>query len=1140
MKKILLFASALAGLFFASCQRENLEPMAGGAVTFTVTTPGGIDTRTIADGENVNKVHWAVYKTNSNEEFAVAGNDGPLAQGAVDMTAKSATVEMDLLQDQYYTVIFWAQVEEAGHYEIGDLRNITAKETTVDGNDESRAAFYAVKEFNTKTQQNYEVTLYRPFAQLNLGTTNESLSPDYSGVTQSYTIDVTASKVSVYGLSSTFNTIAGAAVEGNETHTFKSATIPADFDPAEVLTVNGTDYHYVAMNYLFVPQNDKLVKVSYEIATDKGTIENTIDNVPVKANYRTNIIGNLLTSKTDFEIIVDETFVTPELDYIYVWGGEVKAVTPVVENGVNVYNIYDAAELAWIAQQVNTPVDTRAALGKTFKGEIVRLNADIELKDHNWVPIGNGSHSESYDYLFAGTFDGNGKTIRNMRVDYPYCAGLFGRVCGATIENLTIDGFDLQSDHYAGAVIGWVEQGATAVVVKNCNVRNGNILVSVSNHDNGDKAGALAGYSHYGTYEGNVVENVLITGYRDLGGIVGYANGTKIIDNSISKVVISQDLTDNYKGYTEEQAAAFVGDYAGRVGDAPTLSGNTGSVSKATFVSEGLAKLVETNESGEVEETYLVSEEDGLWAISDMINGITRAGESVKWNITLSNDINLKNEQWNPIGKAESFEGVFDGQNHTISNLKYHSEGEDYFVGLFGCLTNATVKNLTLHNVDIKLTGAGTWGHIGAVAGWAEGTSTLENITVKGLVKIEGDVEEEGSHRIGGVVGGNQGGNVTMKNVTVLADKNSYVKGNSAVAGLAGQLMINASFENCTSNINVYATKFFAGGIIGIAPTNTTFTNCVTSGNVSVLAGRAGNANDLYRVGAIAGGWDDDATSTLLLTDCSYTGTLSGSSADGKTVTGFDCAGYVGRGYSTAVGAKVSVNGTEYEYAGDGVYKVGAEYVVNTPDAMVAALGKNFDVILGCDIKIAPANMSNAYGKTGINVKNGQTINGAGHTLNIQGAGGTWDSGINTTGGLIKDIKVTGSFRGIFINHTSDYSEKVVLDNVTLDGTTYTISCDQGLYQGLEATNSTFNGWTSYAATIGEVKFTDCEFGYGAGYKFCRPYAETEFVGCNFCEGYKVDPRAAVSFENCTLNGVALTAENISALVTSTANVTLK
>ena len=169
------------------------------------------------------------------------------------------------------------------------------------------------------------------------------------------------------------------------------------------------------------------------------------------------------------------------------------------------------------------------------------------------------------------------------------------------------------------------------------------------------------------------------------------------------------------------------------------------------------------------------------------------------------------------------------------------------------------------------------------------------------------------------------------------------------------------------------------------------------------------------------------------------------------------------------------------------------------------------------DIKINPANMSNAYGKTGINVKNGQTIDGNGYTLNIQGAGGTWDSGINTTGGLIKNLTVTGSFRGIFINHTSTHSEKVVLENVTITGTVYTISCDQGLYQGIEATNCTFNGWTSFAKTAGEAKFVNCTFGEGSGYKYCRPYSNTEFVGCTFCPGYAVDTtQATVTFTDCT------------------------
>lgn len=221
--------------------------------------------------------------------------------------------------------------------------------------------------------------------------------------------------------------------------------------------------------------------------------------------------------------------------------------------------------------------------------------------------------------------------------------------------------------------------------------------------------------------------------------------------------------------------------------------------------------------------------------------------------------------------------------------------------------------------------------------------------------------------------------------------------------------------------------------------------------------------------------------------------------------------------------------------------KVLERKVAFNADDLIAALESGKDVYLIEDIKIDPAGMSNAYGTTGINVKNGQTINGNGHILDIKGAGGTWDSGINTTGGLITDITVTGSFRGIFINHNSEHSEEVVLNNVIIDGTTYTISCDQGSNQNLSATNCIFNGWTSYAATIGNVKFTDCKFGEGNGYAFCRPYAPTEFIGCDFETGFQIDARAEVTFENCTLGGVALTADNLATLVTyNTANATVK
>ena len=235
---------------------------------------------------------------------------------------------------------------------------------------------------------------------------------------------------------------------------------------------------------------------------------------------------------------------------------------------------------------------------------------------------------------------------------------------------------------------------------------------------------------------------------------------------------------------------------------------------------------------------------------------------------------------------------------------------------------------------------------------------------------------------------------------------------------------------------------------------------------------------------------------------------------------------------SKAYAAKVVVNGAKVIVEGT----VAAE----TAENLVEALENGEDVLLTNDVKIEPAGMSNAYGTTGINVKNGQTIDGGGHILDIKGAGGTWDSGISTTGGLIKNITITGSFRGVFVNHNSTHSEKVVLNNVIIDGTTYTISCDQGTNNGLEAKDSTFKGWTSYAATLGEASFTDCKFGRGNGYAFCRPYAPTTFVNCDFEADYTLDPRAAVKLVNCRIDGVQITTENVGTLVTNVNNVTIE
>ena len=565
------------------------------------------------------------------------------------------------------------------------------------------------------------------------------------------------------------------------------------------------------------------------------------------------------------------------------------------------------------------------------------------------------------------------------------------------------------------------------------------------------------------------------------------------------------------------------------------------------------------NEEGETE--YVVNSAAELAWLADFVNGLTastfatRAGNEPV-HFVLNADIDLDNMPWTPIGfnpneeagNENYFTGTFDGNGHEIRNL-YIDVKDKGGVGLFGAVNNATIKNLTLRNVFVKAvesendpanssgaegkTNYIVGGHIGAVAGYdaapyGTGSVKFENVHVAGLIKIEAETRAAQGQRVGGIIGGRGYSKITFNNVSVIGEEGSYIKGYCSTAGVIGQGLGVSTFNGVTTNIPVYAVTFGAGGISGIACNGSTFTNCKSEGNVTLDASKTQlssySANYPFRVGGIAGCWSDSKTGVLTLTNCSYEGNLISIDKDGNSPKAFDYAGYVGRGYAlkNCAGSKVIIDGVEYVQKYDsvyGVYTINGLTPVATADELVAALEANEGVLFMNDIKIEPATMSNAYGATGINVKNCQTIDGNGYTLNIKGAGGTWDSGINTTGGIIKNLTVTGSFRGIFINHTSEHSEKVVLENVTIggNGTVYTISCDQGLYQGIEATNCTFNGWTSFAKTAGEAKFVNCNFGEGSGYKYCRPYSNTEFVGCTFCPGYAVDTtRATVTFTDCT------------------------
>lgn len=405
MKKILFFASAVAGLILAgSCQRESLEPeQMGNKVTFTVATPGQFDTKVIADGENVDQVLYEIYKTDDGHENSLNGGT-PLAEGSVEISGKKATITFDLLQDQNYTVIFWAQVAGKGHYKTDDLRKVSIVDpASLTANLEERAAFYKVWEFSTPVDKTQEVVLVRPFSQINLGTTMASLTPVQPGQTQGYEIDVEKSYMHIKGLSTTFNTLEATAEEADEyiaDYTFALNETPAK-QHNEDLTVNGTAYHYVGMNYIFVPANEALVELDYKIVTDKGEMTHDIINVPIKTNYRTNIIGNLLTKDVQFEIVVDNQFEAPE----YVVGEEWTS------DGNFNYTINEGASQTALAEVLKHADEQATAAASKAAGPVVTIDLVGDVYWETGAGIGSTPLLPEESLISEVVINGNGKTF---------------------------------------------------------------------------------------------------------------------------------------------------------------------------------------------------------------------------------------------------------------------------------------------------------------------------------------------------------------------------------------------------------------------------------------------------------------------------------------------------------------------------------------------------------------------------------------------------------------------------------------------------------------------------------------------------------------------------------------------------------
>lgn len=394
-------------------------------------------------------------------------------------------------------------------------------------------------------------------------------------------------------------------------------------------------------------------------------------------------------------------------------------------------------------------------------------------------------------------------------------------------------------------------------------------------------------------------------------------------------------------------------------------------------------------------------EDDIIWTVDSkeqlaQIATDVNAGKAFKGEtIALISDVDLNNEEWTPIGNSTNkFQGIFDGQEHIISNLVVNMEGKSN-VGLFGYTTDGEIKNLTVNNAKVT-------GHlnVGVVAGTPYASKYTD-------IKVTGHVEVNGMSYVGGVGGKNAYANWT--NITVDVDASSYVKANSVENGTAYRTYVGGvvgfngegkhSFTNIKSNINVSGSTCDVGGLFGIAHYGNNFTNCISSGNVEIT--NAGEAGDAEEIGGIAGVWHNGGAD-VVFTGCSFTGTLEANITEGVDLSD-----------NTIVGAAYYPSGS-YKKNGEIVYAKGKLNIdgeinvvsisVSTASDLSTLISEGANVVLANDVTYSTAINNDATIDLGGNAFEATTTIKLSNNANLTMAGG--DYVVNSTFGHV-DVRPT-------------------------------------------------------------------------------------------------------------------------------------
>ena len=393
------FAIAAMAVLAGACAKEQVGSADGETVemTFNVDVPEAtITTKGLSDAAQVNELICQVFlKGAKDENKHFVYTPVPELTQNVAVVGGKATVKFSLVKGQTYSFAFWAQTSDTGYYNTDDLRSVTMNTGSVKANDPKMDAFFAIKnEARVTVSYSKNVSLKRALAQVNFGTKKYSGRSDELKAQKSY--------VTLTGVPNVFHPFMSGdsfACEGSETVKFNETEVVSD----ETLSVNDAEYSYLASVYVFaLNPNNTITDASAVVTLSNGkTTTIKAPNVPICRNFRTNILGNLLSVDGEWNITIDEKFNEGDLFYDPVGSAIAKGGEVTLEDDFSVVpNSYGLV--------IKTGVSTVLNLnGKKFENRNGNLNPKAALKVNGGKLTINGEGNVYCEKNLAGYIDPN-------------------------------------------------------------------------------------------------------------------------------------------------------------------------------------------------------------------------------------------------------------------------------------------------------------------------------------------------------------------------------------------------------------------------------------------------------------------------------------------------------------------------------------------------------------------------------------------------------------------------------------------------------------------------------------------------------------------------------------------------------------